>query len=92
MTKKQIKLLEEASKKLNDANVLISDAQSIIEDIMNEHQGTFDNKSEKWQESERGEEAQELIANLESSIESLGTALEVIEEGVGYVDDIVNNS
>lgn len=73
------------------ARELMEESRCIVEDIMNEEQESFDNKSEKWQEGEKGEEAQEIINNLESAIESIGSCEESCEEGAGYVDDIVNN-
>jgi hypothetical protein len=43
----------------------IEDAKIYLEELQSSKQDSFDNKSEKWQEGERGEEAQQEINYLE---------------------------
>lgn len=43
----------------------IEDAKIYFEELQNTKQDSYDNKSEKWQESEKGEEMQSDIDSLE---------------------------
>jgi protein involved in temperature-dependent protein secretion len=46
-------------------------AQELIADTLGEMQDYFDERSESWQESSRGEEHQERIASVEAVLEAL---------------------
>jgi hypothetical protein len=46
-------------------------AYEMIADTLSEMQGYFDDRSESWQESDRGDEHQERIASVEAALEAL---------------------
>jgi len=54
---------------------LLSKAELLLETAKDEMGGYFDERSESWQESERGEAFQERIQNLETAVEALRDAL-----------------
>jgi len=47
-------------------------AQELIACNLSEMQDYYDDRSESWQESERGEEHQERIASVEAVLDALG--------------------
>lgn len=49
----------------------INEAYGFVEDIQNERQGDFDDKSERWQEGERGEAAQSWLQEWENGLQGL---------------------
>jgi F0F1-type ATP synthase membrane subunit b/b' len=49
----------------------ITEAYGFVEDIMNERQGEFDDKSERWQEGERGQAAQSWLQDWENGLQGL---------------------
>jgi len=53
-------------------NASLTAANEMIAETANEMQDYFDDRSENWQESERGEEHQERIISVEAVAESLG--------------------
>jgi len=76
MNKTQIKQLQKIDAEL-------SSIVERIEEIQNNMQDTFDNKSESWQEGEQGEAMEETIDNLDNA------AGDAISAG-DYIRDIVN--
>jgi hypothetical protein len=61
-------LIREFNEKVVDPlNEKLNEVRGFVEDIKNERQGEFDDKSERWQEGERGEAAQEWIQRYESA-------------------------
>ena len=46
---------------LGKYNDIVEEARGFVEDIANTADGEFDDKSEKWQEGERGQEARDWI-------------------------------
>jgi molecular chaperone DnaK (HSP70) len=54
-------------KYLAPLNEKIEEARGFVEDIKNERQEEFDDKSERWQEGERGEAAQEWLQSWENA-------------------------
>ncbi len=52
-------------------NASFTAAHALIADSLNEMQGYFDDRSERWQEGERGEEHQERIASVEAAIDAI---------------------
>lgn len=57
-------------KRTKEVKELISNVESVkvfLEDQVDQKQSAYDNKSEKWQESEKGEEASQVISNLEEA-------------------------
>lgn len=55
-------------------------AQEYISELRDKKQEAFDNKSEKWQESDAGEKAQEDIDILESLAETIQSAADEIDD------------
>jgi hypothetical protein len=53
-------------------NASFTAAHALIADSLNEMQGYFDDRSESWQEGERGEDHQERIALVEAALEAVG--------------------
>ena len=49
----------------------LDQAKSDLESLLSEEQKDFDNRSEKWQEGEAGQEAQEKLDALQTAIDSL---------------------
>lgn len=64
-------IIEAAYERINGAidtyNGVLADAHSFIEDISQEAQSEFDDKSERWQEGDRGSEVQEWIESLDNA-------------------------
>ena len=58
------------------------DAQAALEDLAVGAQDTFDNRTERWQESEKGEEYSEMISALEDAAGS-------VQEAIDYLEDYV---
>lgn len=52
---------------------LLQDAQRTLETLRDEMQAYFDDRSEQWQESERGEALQERIEEIESMLETISS-------------------
>jgi hypothetical protein len=59
---------------LQKAEALLEEAQNLITNVKESLQDDFDSKSEKWQESEKGDDAQDIINCLETMAEELETA------------------
>ena len=45
-----------------------------------EAQDTYDNRSERWQESEKGEEYEEMISALEDAASSVQDAIDYLSD------------
>jgi hypothetical protein len=52
-------------------NAAFTAAHALVADSLSEMQGYFDDRSESWQESERGQDHQERIALAEAALEAL---------------------
>jgi hypothetical protein len=52
-------------------NASFTVAHALIADSLGQMQGYFDDRSESWQESERGEEHQEQIASVEVALDAI---------------------
>lgn len=62
---------------------LISDIESVtsdLEDQTGEWRDSFDDRSDKWRESDAGQEYEEQLTSVEAITEHLGTIKESIEE------------
>lgn len=70
-------------KELEKAVALLAEAREIIEACMDEEQEAFDNMPESIQESERGEQMEEYIYNMETAID----AIEEVETGI--TDEVI---
>ena len=53
-----------------------------LEQMAEEAQETFDNRSEKWQESEKGDEWQDKITAMEDAASNLQDAMDYIQDYV----------
>lgn len=93
MKKSNVNEIEKAWNKVAEARGLIEYARDAVEYVLNDEQEIFDNRSEKWQEGERGQEAQELLNNLETVLEALNNVFDNdTDEVVGILSDIVENN
>lgn len=63
---------------LTRADNIISDILGQLEEVRDDWQGIYDERSEKWQESDAGEAALSNIEYLDSAIDSLGEALSAL--------------
>ena len=67
---KSLKLVEQAESDINGAiaslNEVIGEMNEFIEEIKDNWQGQFDDKSETWQEGERGQAVSNLISEWET--------------------------
>ncbi len=61
----------------------IEEAVAALQAITDDEQEAFDEKSEKWQESEKGEEASEVLDTLQAQVDALE---EVAGELSGMID------
>lgn len=68
------------AKKLSEAVSSLEAAKATIEEIRDDLQSAFDEKSERWQEGEAGEAAHAEIETLENGISSLDDALSSLGE------------
>ena len=59
-------------KQIQKALNLLAEAKDILEEVMNEEQEAFDNLPEGLQCSERGEQMEDNIYNLEEFIDFIG--------------------
>lgn len=67
-------------KEIENLRESISETKAKLQDLLNEEQQAFDNMPESIQESERGEEMQEIIEYMEVAIDSLEEATESLTE------------
>ena len=65
---------------LQKAEALLEEAKNLITGVQESLQDDFDNKSEKWQEGEKGEEAQQLIDDLSSIVDEVETAYDNLND------------
>lgn len=70
--------------KIEEMNENISLLKGEIEDICSETLGDFENKSEKWQEGEKGQDEQQKIDALENLSSSL-------DEATGCLDSVLSD-
>lgn len=74
---------KDQKEKLEAVVIRLSDDIELLEEIQNDWQEVFDERSEKWQESEKGEKWSDRIDDLSTSIEEMQSAME-------NIDDILN--
>ena len=67
-------------KAINDISDSVRTLQTKIDTLKDEEQDYYDNMPENFQESERGEIAEEAIDNLQSAYDSL-------EETIGHLNE-----
>jgi uncharacterized protein YukE len=76
LTKEKAKQWEQAVAEFEAAR---SHLQALAEEIRDDWQGQFDDKSEKWQEGDNGQEAQAIIEALDEIVSQLEDA-EITED------------
>lgn len=64
-------VLEELAAAQSAYDGKVQDARSLMEEIFSSLRGDYDDKSERWQDSERGVEFDEWITNLETMAQDL---------------------
>lgn len=67
-------------KKIEIALTSIIEAKAMLEEVSEIEQDIYDERSERWQESERGEEVAEALALLEDAICELEEVGDMIDE------------
>ena len=67
---------------LKEAQSQINEARATIEQIRDEQQEDFDDKSDKWKESDAATTAEEGIANLTDAADILETAITHLDEAL----------
>jgi uncharacterized protein (UPF0335 family) len=67
-------------RKLNAYVGKIEEMVAEMQTILDAAQEVYDSKSERWQDSDAGQDAAEKISQLETAIETLGSAKDEIEE------------
>lgn len=63
------------SKKISDLYYKLEELKEAVGDILSEEEDYFGNLSEKQQESEKGEQSQTSISNLEDAVNSIDAAV-----------------
>ena len=67
----EIRIIEDAYAAINASferyNEVLVEAQGFVEDIASEREGEFDDKSERWQEGERGDATRDWITTLQDT-------------------------
>jgi DNA-binding transcriptional regulator GbsR (MarR family) len=69
-------------KKIDKITDKLLDLQEELEQMAQDAQDVFDNRTERWQESEKGEEYQEMISALEDAANS-------VQDAYDYLSDFV---
>lgn len=68
------------SKKIEKICVKLDEIRESLEALAEEAQDVFDNRTERWQESEKGEEYSEMISALEDAASSVQDAYDYISD------------
>ena len=69
-----------STKEINQQLSNIEDAKVALESFKDDQQNSFDEKSDKWKEGEKGQEAEADLESLQEAIENLEEAIEKLEE------------
>ena len=67
-------------KRLDVAITLLNQARDIVDEVLNEEQEGFDNLTEGLQASERGQQMECAVTNLNDAIDNIDGAISYIEE------------
>jgi len=82
------------TKAIDTLNELQAEIYGVMEDIHNERSGEFDDKSERWQESEAAEDAQSWLSSIEYFKDLFGEELEApetqMEIDLSAIDESIN--
>ena len=79
---------------VNNANTLRDEIYGAFDDLVNEAQSYYDEKSEKWQEGDNGQQYQNWIQKLEEIRDEIGDDISVdLDESVDLeaFDNIANS-
>lgn len=80
---KEIATIEDSYAAMNAAvetyNDFLGEARGFVEDLANEHEGEYDDKSENWQDGERGQATRQWLDALQ---EVYDTRLDDVEDFV----------
>jgi hypothetical protein len=68
-----------ATLKIEKINEQLQEWKDYFEDLSTKKQDKYDNASDSWQESDKGDECQDDITNIDAIVESLGTVIDDIE-------------
>lgn len=68
------------SKKIEKISGKLMDLQVELEAMAEEAQEIYDNRTERWQESEKGEEYGEMISALEDAASSVQDAIDYLSD------------
>jgi len=89
----ECRAIENAVEAINAAhtryNEMVQEAHGFIEDIISERENEFDDKSERWQEGDRGQAARSWIDSLQESLDELCDLEPIVIElpdGADYPD------
>lgn len=88
MNKATVKKIDALILRLESIAIEMSD-QNWLESEVELLQDAFDNRSEKWQESEKGNEAQEILNQLESAMNAVREVSDLAEEAAGNLSDMM---
>lgn len=67
-------------KKIRKAIETLNNVRSVVDQILDEEQDSFDNTPEALQDSEKGDKMQEAISQLEDAVDNIDDAIESLEE------------
>lgn len=67
-------------KRIAEIHAKMTELRDMLEEILEEEQEAFDNMPESLQSSERGENMETVIYNLEEALETFASACEEVEE------------
>jgi polyhydroxyalkanoate synthesis regulator phasin len=75
----------------DQANEAREEAYSVLDDLVNEAQAYFDERSEKWQESDAGSAYQSWISDMENARDQLGDDITLsVGEDIDTFDDLID--
>ena len=91
----QNRIIEDAYSAINaaldDYNEVVNEAYGFVEDIHAEREGEYDDKSERWQEGERGQAAYEWLDTLANERDEL-TGIDPLEAFTGVELDLTDHA
>lgn len=74
-----------------EANEAREEAHSVLDDLVNEAQTYFDERSDKWQEGDAGLEYQSWISSIENARDQLGDEIHLsVGEDIDTFDDLID--
>lgn len=100
MNKSTYKAIDAAHKRLTELTLDETTATSFstllnlpaLKDMAENAREDWDNKSERWQESETGQEENDRINSLESMVVELEDVIAILEAAHGYAVEIITDA